>query len=272
MLRSIRVGDVDLETEVMGDGEPVVIIQTALTADELRPLAQQLARSGGYQVIHYHRRGYAGSGPLLRPGSVTGDVADCRALVRALRVAPAHVVGVSYSAAIALSLASTAPDSGRTLTVMEPPPLGVPSAPEFLATCARLAETFREQGSVVALDEFMTMLSGPDWRRESERDLAGSVAAMERDAPTFFGSDLPALLSWQFGTEDAVRVTCPVLYVGGSDSGPWFAEVRARILQLIPQAENATVQGAGHLLALTHPVHTANFVVDFLRRHPRVVA
>ena len=266
--RSLRVGDVDLETEVMGEGEPVVIIQTALTADELRPLAEQVARSGGYQVIHYHRRGYAGSGPLLGPGSVSADVSDCRALLRALEVGPAHVVGASYSAAIALSLASTVPGTVRTLTVVEPPPLGVPSAPEFVAASVRLSETFIAHGSVVALDEFLTMLAGADWRRESERDLPGSVAAMERDAATFFESDLPALLSWQFGTEDAATVTCPVLYIGGSNSGPWFAEVRVHILQLLPQAEDATVQGAGHLLALTHPVDTAQLVVDFLRRHP----
>jgi pimeloyl-ACP methyl ester carboxylesterase len=267
-MKSIRVGDVDLEAEVMGDGEPVVLIQTALTADELRPLAEQMAQSGGYQLIHYHRRGYAGSGPLLCPGSVAAEVADCRALLEALEVGPAHVVGVSYSAAIALTLASRVPDEVRTLTVMEPPPLGVPSAPEFLAASAHLSETFNAKGSAVALDELLTMLAGPDWRRESERDLQGSVAAMERDALTFFESDLPALLAWEFGTEDAARIKCPVLYVGGSNSGLWFAEVRARILQLLPQTEDCTVQGAGHLLALTHPIDTAKIVVDFLRRHP----
>jgi pimeloyl-ACP methyl ester carboxylesterase len=175
---------------------------------------------------------------------------------------------VSYSAAIALTLASRTPDAVRTLTVMEPPPLSVPSAPEFIATSTRLSETFAAQGSVVALDEFLTMLAGPDWRRESERDLQGSVAAMERDALTFFESDLPALLAWEFGTEDAARIKCPVLYVGGSNSGLWFAEVRSRILQLLPDAKNSTVQGAGHLLALTHPIETAKIVVDFLRRHP----
>jgi pimeloyl-ACP methyl ester carboxylesterase len=267
--KSIRVGDVYLETEVSGEGEPVVLIQTALTADELRPLGEQVIRSGDYQVIHYHRRGYAGSGPLLRPGSVTADAADCSALLGALEVGPAHLVGVSYSAAIALTLASRTPDAVRTLTVMEPPPLSVPSAPEFIAANTRLSETFTERGPVVALDEFLTMLAGPDWRRESERDLPGSVAAMERDAQTFFESDLPALLSWEFDSEDAARVTCPVLYIGGSHSGPWFAEVRTRILRLLPQAENSTVQGAGHLLALTHPLETAQLVVNFLRRQPR---
>lgn len=268
--KSISVGDVGLETEVWGDGEPVVLIQTALTADELRPLAEQLVRSSDYQVIHYHRRGYAGNGPLLRPGSVTADVADCRALLEALGVGPAHVVGVSYSAAIALTLASSAPDAVHTLTVLEPPPLGVPSAPEFIATSARLTATFAAQGPVAALDELLTSLAGPDWRRESERDLPGSVAAMERDAQTFFDSDLPALLSWEFGSEDAALIACPVLYIGGSNSGAWFAEVRSRILRILPQAEDATVQGAGHLLALTHPLDTARLVVDFLRRHPRL--
>jgi hypothetical protein len=29
------------------------------------------------------------------------------------------------------------------------------------------------------------------------------------------------------------------------------------------------VQGAGHLLALTHPLETAQLVVNFLRRQPR---
>jgi pimeloyl-ACP methyl ester carboxylesterase len=200
---------------------------------------------------------------------MAAEVADCRALIQAMEVGPVHVVGVSYSAAIALNLASASPETVRTLTVMEPPPTGIRSTPEFLAVSTRLLATFRTEGPLVALEEFLTMLAGPDWRRESERDLPGSVAAMERDAVTFFESDLPALLSWEFGSADAARITCPVLYVGGSDSGPWFAEVRGRMVQLLPHARDTTVQGAGHLLALTHPEATAGLLVEFLRRHSR---
>lgn len=162
-----------------------------------------MALSGGYQVIHDHRRGYAGSGPLLHSASVAAEAADCRALMAALNVVPAHVVGVSYSAAIALTLASSAPETVRTLTVMEPPPVRVPSASQFLAANAQLLETFRANGPTVALDEFLTLLVGPDWRRESERDLPGSVEVMERDVVTFFESDMPAMLSWDFGAEEA---------------------------------------------------------------------
>jgi pimeloyl-ACP methyl ester carboxylesterase len=267
--RRVPVGDGFLEVELLGEGEPVVVIQTALTADELRPLCEETARRAAYQVIHYHRRGYAGSSPRDRPATVADEASDCRSLLAALDVAPTHVVGASYSAAIALTLASTAPEMVRTLTVAEPPPLGVPSTAEFVAANTRLAESFRGRGPSAALDELLAVLSGPDWRRRWERDHPGWVDAMERDAATFFASDLPALLSWRFDEEEAARVRCPVLYVGGSDSGRWFAEVRTRMLRLLPHAEDATVPGAGHLLAASHAEVVAALLVDFLGRHSR---
>jgi pimeloyl-ACP methyl ester carboxylesterase len=244
----------------------VVVIQTALTADyQLRPLPQLLSGSG-HQVIHYHRRGYAGSGPLPRPASGIDEVADCRELQVALQVSPAHVVGASYSAAVALTLTSLVPHLVRTLTVIEPPPLGVPSESEFRGVSSRLREIFDTSGPQEPCPSCARCF-GADWRRESERDLPGSVAAMERDAVTFLASDLPALLDWEFETRDAARVRCPVLYVGGSASGPWFAQVRSRILRLLPLPEDGVLPGVGHLLALTHPAAVAGIVVDLLRRH-----
>ena len=66
---------------------------------------------------------------------------------------------------------------------------------------------------MAALDRFMTTLVGTEWRAVSERNLPGSVETMERDAPTFFGSDIPALLLWCFDASEAARIQCPVLYV-----------------------------------------------------------
>ena len=266
-LELVPVGDVDLEVEVLGEGDAVVIVQTALTADELRPLAQHTA-AAGFRVVHYHRRGYAGSGSSFRAGSMAAEAADCRALMIALDLVPAHVVGVSFSAAIALDLATSAPATVRTLTVVEPPPVGVPGAEEFVAVNEHLLEVFGADGAAVALDEFLTMLAGHDWRRESERALPGSVEAMERDATTFFESDVPALISWDFGAREAAEIGCPVLYVSGSDSGPWFAEMRKRMLDLLPTAEDAIAEGAGHLVASTHAWWLSRLLVDFLRRQP----
>jgi pimeloyl-ACP methyl ester carboxylesterase len=101
--RMVRIPGGELEVAESGSGEPVIFIQTALTADELGPLANELAAD--YRTILYHRRGYAGSSAVTGPGSIARDAADCRALLGALAIDRAHVVGYSYSAAVALELA-----------------------------------------------------------------------------------------------------------------------------------------------------------------------
>jgi len=256
-----------LEVEVLGEGDPLVVIQTALHADELRPLATLLAEGGPHCVVHYHRRGYAESEPVTQPSTIAGEVADLRALLGALHLGPVDLVGVSYSAAIALTAASTSPDLVRTLTILEPPPIGVPSTPEFVAANQRLIDSRRLNGPLAALDEFMTRVIGPDWRADVERDDPGSTAAMERDVPTFLDSDLPALLGWEFDRQDAALIQCPVLHIGGSDSGRWFAEVRWRLHRLLPGMEDVVIPGAGHLLATTHTDEVARIVLGFLSRH-----
>lgn len=262
--RCVKVGGISLEVDAVGAGEPVVIIQTALDADELRPLAGQVARLGRHRSLHYHRRGYGRSSPVDGEASIARDAADCRDLISALGIAPAHVLGASYSAAVAMTLASMAPEQTRTVTAIEAPP---GRSPEFRAANARLFDTFRRQGAAVALDEFMTMLTGPHWRVELDGAHAGSVSALERDAATFFGHDVPALQSWDFDSAQAVRITCPVLYIGGADTWPIFERMRRETLAVLPHAQSETITGAGHLVASTHPVETAHRVFEFLERH-----
>jgi len=257
-----------LEVSDWGSGEPVVFIQTALTADELLPVAREPVLAHGFRKILYHRRGYAGSSPADGPGSIVREAIDAAALLAAMAIERAHVVGVSYSAAIALQLAADVPQAVHTLTVAEPPPVHISRGPEFRASNEQLVRTRREQGVDAALEEFLTLLVGPGWREVVDADLPGAVAQIERDAATFFDTDLPALLDWRFGPDQARQIRCPVLYLGGSDSGAWFAEVRELVLRWLPHAENVVIDGAGHSLEITHPSEVADALATFLRRHP----
>jgi pimeloyl-ACP methyl ester carboxylesterase len=264
----VSAGEADLEVEVHGLGEPVVLIQTALIADELRPLASQPALLDHYRTVLYHRRGYAGSSQVDGPGSIARDAADCRALLASLGIDRAHLVGLSYSGAVAMQLAADAPELVHTLTLLEPPPVHVPSAPEFRAANARLRDTRNARGLAAALEEFFAIILDEDWRVAVERAVPGSAEQIERDTGTFFDTDLPALLAWQFTAADAGRIACPVLYVGGTGSGPWFAEVRELLLGWLPQADDTVIAGADHSLAITHAAEIAAVLVPFLRRHP----
>lgn len=144
------------------------------------------------------------------------------------------MVGVSYSAALALRLAADTPERAYSLVLLEPPPVHTRHAAEFRAANERLLRTRRERGATAALDEFLTMLMGSDWRDVADRHVAGASAQMTRDAVTFFDTDVPALLAWRFGPADVRAISCPVLHVGGTDSGPLFAAVRALILEWFP--------------------------------------
>lgn len=267
-MRLVEVGGIKLAVREVGTGDPVVFVQTALTADELAPLADHLVDRGPFHSIVYHRRGYASSSPAHGPGSVARDAADCRDLLVALGLGKVHVVGYSYSGAVSLQLAVDAAEHVQTLTLIEPPPVHVPSAPEFRAANAQLREARRARGPATALDEFLTLVIGPDWRTEVEQRLPGAAEQMQRDTATFFDTDLPALLSWRFDAEDAGRIACPVLQISGSDSGPWFAEVRELVLTWLPQTEDVLLTGADHSLALTHTPQVADALADFLGRHP----
>jgi pimeloyl-ACP methyl ester carboxylesterase len=187
---------------------------------------------------------------------VVRDAADCRDLIVALGLGRAHIVGYSYSAAVGLQLAVDAAEHVHTLTVIEPPPVHVASAREFRAANAQLMETRRAYGPDTALEEFLALVIGPDWRTEVEQRLPGAAEQMQRDTATFFDTDLPALLSWRFTASDARRVSCPV-----------FHEVRDLVRTWLPQAENALLTGADHSLALTHASEVADAVADFLGRH-----
>lgn len=267
-VRHLELRDVTLEVNDLGSGEPVVFIQTALIADELLPLASELPLADGFRRIVYHRRGYAGSSPVDGPGSIPRDAADCRALLAALRIGRAHVVGSSYSGAVALQLAAEAPDCVGSLVLIEPPPVHIPSAGEFRQVNEDLLTTRRTRGATAALDDLLTKVIGPDWCQEIEHDVPGASEQVERDLLSFFDTDLPALLTWQFDNVAAERITCPVLHIGGSETHRWFLEVRELVHTWLPHAEDAQIEGAGHALAITHVPQVAQAMVDFLHRVP----
>jgi pimeloyl-ACP methyl ester carboxylesterase len=221
--------------------------------------------SASLHVWHVHRPGYGGSGPARVPGSVEADADLVAAVVDRFEAAPVHLVGASYSAAVALSLATRHPDAVRSLALVEPPPYDTPGATDFRSAIEEPVEVHARLGALRALDHVMRMVDGPDWRAHAERDLPGSVSDMERDAETFFRSDVPALLGWTFDDEQAAGIRCPTLLVGGATSHPWFAEMLDRLQRVVPSTTRASVPGAGHSVALTHPVEVGAAVLAHVR-------
>src|ERR1700730_2867574 len=103
--RRVNFGDSVLECWVVGVGEPVVLVHGSIIADAFAPLLREPALTGKYQLVSYHRRGFAGSTHPDRPLSIDEQAADCRALLETLGIDRAHVVGHSYGGGMALQFA-----------------------------------------------------------------------------------------------------------------------------------------------------------------------
>jgi pimeloyl-ACP methyl ester carboxylesterase len=235
---------------------PVLLVRTALDAGELLPLGEHLAAAGLRPV----------DCPRPSLGSMQGDAHAVAEQLGDLAHGPVDVLGASYSSAVALTLAAQRPDLVRSLVVVEPPPAGTAYDAEFRDLCQELVDDRRERGTAAALDDFMAMLVGAGWRSDQEAVREGSVAQVEEGAELFFEAELPSLLGWSFGDDEAARVACPTLVVQGSETGPRFAAMAKRVADVVPGARLAVVPGAGHLAAATHPAEVAALVADLLRR------
>jgi pimeloyl-ACP methyl ester carboxylesterase len=270
----MKRADVDgtvLEYSDHGTGEPVVLMHAGLCAAWFEPLLDEAALAG-YRLIAYHRAGYAGSSRPWGPVSLADHAAHCRGLIRHLGVKCAHVVGHSSSADIALQIALDEPAAVRSLTLLEPALMDVPSRAEWgRAVAVPAVERYRAGDRAGAVDTWMRGVAGESYRAVMDRVLPGAFEQAVVDAPTFFEQELPAVQQWQFGEHEARRVTQPALAVLGGRSrevSPVWEERQALLLAWLPNVAPFVLEGATHLLHLQNPRGMAEALAGFVSRHP----
>jgi len=264
-----QVNGVELEYEVVGSGEPVLFISPVL-ADGFLPLVAEPALADGYQLIRYHKRGWVGSTHTLPPVSIATHAADAAGLLEHLGVRRAHVAGHSTGAVVAVQLALDSPETVHTLVLLEPMMLSVPSGEAVLQQVGPAFEAYGDGDHEGAWALFLTAATGLDWptcRTTLEQRIPGAVAQAVKDADTLFGVELPGTAGWAISPDQAAAVPCPVLSVLGTDTLPLFAEVARFLRASIPQIEDCTIRGVGHLLHIQRPEPVARAMRGFMQGH-----
>ena len=268
-MQRARVNGVELEYDVTGQGEAVLLISPVM-ADGFLPLLSEPSLAHGYRLITYHKRGWMGSTHTPPPVSIADHAADAAALLAYLGVGRAHIVGHSSGAAVAAQLALQQPEVVHTVALLELSLLSVPGAAGFMQKAGPAFEAYAAGHHEKALAVFMSAVSGLEWdacRTLLESRVPGSVSAAVRDADTFFGTELPALGAWTFGAAEARSISQPVLSVLGSDTEPLWVEIATVLRSWLPRVEDCTIKGAGHLLQIQRPEAVAQGLADFFGRH-----
>ena len=263
-LRTCTVNDYSLSYLEMGAGEPVVLVHGSLCDCRYwRPQMLPLARS--HRVIAVSLRHYWPQASAARDGSfaIARHADDVAALIDALGLGAAHVVGHSRGGRVALETALRRPQRVRSLVLADPGVQFADAPPDaargrFVGQAMALIEA----GDVEAgLALFVDAVNGENtWPRMVE-----GFKRMARDnAVTLLGqaSEPAAALT----TEALRALRMPALLIGGSASPARYDAVQRRLQELLPDVRRVVVQGAAHGMNLAKPHSFNSAVAGFLAR------
>jgi pimeloyl-ACP methyl ester carboxylesterase len=275
------VNGVELEYEVQGSGEPVLLVHGGLLTDENTPLLREPALTDRYMVINYHRRGFAGSTHPDGKATIETQVADAAALLSDLGVQRAHVMGHSLGGTIAIQLALDHPELVNDLALMEPAIMAAFAKLRFTPEEARTSQEQFEQGMAKvreiyesgdargALTAFLETRAGEAFREVLDwLTTTGEFEQAVRDADTFLSVEMPAAYAWTFTPEDARRLTQPVVSILGQHSPPRARKVHEILKEWLPQTETLVLERAEHALPLMDPPGIAQKLAEWFARQP----
>ena len=257
----------DLHFEDTGDGAPVMLISGLNgLAQPWQQVTGLLRGLGRYRLVAHDHRGMGRSGPAPERHSVEGIAADVVALMDALGIGRAHVVGHSLGGAVAQRLAVAHPERVAGLVIYA-------SWPGPDAYFARVMTMRRELLLAQGVEAFLRTgpigIYPPDWiaRHDAAFEAAlpaaidsfPGIATMLARMDACLAHDLRATLA---------RIGAPTLVLGLQDDMSTPAHCSAELAAAIPGARLAMLPYGGHNAHLVVPDQVARCLHDFLSTLP----
>ena len=238
-----------LAGEQAGEGPAVVLLHGLTATRRYVLMGARLLERSGYRVISYDARGHGSSTPAPAPGEYAYEhlIADLEAVLDALGVQRAILVGASMGAHTAVRLALRAPERVLALCLITPSYLpGQARDERALAAWDALARGLREQGVEGFVHAYDLDSVPPRWRETVARVLRQRLSAHEH--PLAVADALEATPRSQpfERLAELTAINAPALVVASRDeSDPGHPlHVGARYAQTIPHAR-LVVEDAG---------------------------
>jgi 3-oxoadipate enol-lactonase len=248
--------------ESQGSGQPLVLVHgftldTRMWDDQVAPFSRR------YQVIRYDIRGH---GRSSLPGRDSYDhIADLKGLLDYLGVEQAHLVGLSWGAAIVTEFALAHPAMASALVVVDPVLWGFPWSVDYGASLNRIWEVGKTEGVEAAK---ALWLAHPMFAPALEQAaVAGKLLRIVGDYPGWsWQHDDPASYSEPPAAQRLEEITTPTLAVVGERDVPDFHAITGAMSQRIPGARKVVLPGVGHMSNMEDPHGFNEAVLSFLDR------
>jgi pimeloyl-ACP methyl ester carboxylesterase len=235
----------------LGCGPAAILLHSSAgSKGQWRSLTEIL--SGRRRVLAPDLRGYGESD--ARPGEP--DLADEAAIVGALAAragGPIDLVGHSYGGAVALRFALERPDLVRTLTLIEPVAFHLlrqdwAGRDWLLAEVQAIASAVARDRNGKGMSRFVDYWNGPGtWAGLSEEKRT-DLARLARTVAENFAATVAEAIP----LETYRRIQVPVLLFRGANSPAPARRIVALLGSTLPNARIRTIEGAGHMLPVSH--------------------
>ncbi len=277
-LKNIEINGRQLHYIEQGDGQQTVIfIHGGL--DDYRCWQFQVdSFSKKYRAISYSRRlAYPNKwiSNVAQDNTIEDNAKDLAELIRKLDIAPAHLVGASYGAYIALYCASKDPELVKTMVLNEPPILSF-LAKSPIKEDIELLQRFRthvqsptqdaskrgdfKKATQIAIDAIMEVENFFDQLpQEGKQFLIDNAETLE--------SELQSSMSTPFTTEDVKQITTiPTLLVKGELSPKYFLRIVDILSDNMPNTEEIVIPDVSHDDFKSGNIFSSK-VMQFFARH-----
>lgn len=257
---TIEVRGHELYHERRGSGEPMLLIQ-GLGGNSLHWGEEFLgALAGEFELVLYDHRGAGRSAPLAGSLTIAGLADDALALLDALGLERAHVVGISMGGMVAQELALAAPERVLTLTLGCTYAGGPQARMTDMAIVGMLAEAVLSGDDERALRAgFEVMVAAEYGERPGAYELYRELAAAHRAPVPVLMAQMQAIMGHDVSARlGGLEVPTLVLH-GTADRllDPANGELIAR---LVPRARLELLEGSGHMFFWEQPERSARLV------------
>jgi 3-oxoadipate enol-lactonase len=256
----VQLSGLELNYERAGEGEPLLLIQ-GMSANLMAwgpPFSALLEER--FDCIAFDNRGMGLSSPVSEGFSIAEIAADAAALLDALEVQSAHVMGISMGGMIAQELALAHPERLRTLTLGCSYCGGEGSALMDPADVQVLVEAIGSGDRDRALRAMYELNLSPGFRAEESRYPSFQEMAAAMPAPLeVIGLQLQAI----FAHDTSARLPgleIPTLVVHGTADRVLPVVNGHRIASLVPGSRLEILDGVGHMFWWEQPDRAAALV------------
>jgi 3-oxoadipate enol-lactonase len=245
-----------LAYELTGKGTPVVLLH-GFSLD-MRSWDRQIAAfAERHTVLRYDLRGFGRSSTPRGPYSHAADLA---ALLAALDLAPAHLVGLSLGANVALAAALEHPETVRSLVLVSS---GLAGHPWREQRPPEAAMAHAERHGVAAARAFW--LAHPLFASTRAHPEAGAaLAAIVGDYSGWHWENRNPAAPFTADAASLGAVAAPALIVSGEQDMAGYREIAATLAAGIPGAALLRLPQAGHMLTMEAPDRFNRAALDLL--------